>query len=332
MLLFDRDQFAEHRLWLVVTLLLSLAATGWAVGYAVWWGGWRWPGGGSVPGFTFGAVGGLVIVFEMLFWPRKVLWRGRRYLIRLLRIPMGSARTWMKAHIWLGLLTLPLLLLHGGLRLDPRGATLAVVLTWLLIGVVASGVYGLVQQNRLPRLLLDEVPDETIHAQIANVLDQYRMEARQLVEATCGQAGGPDEGGEGASYLVLTASTRNSLTRGKVVRTVPAEPVPDSDALRAFYQAYVEPYLRADARRAARLVLARPARADEMFRLMKAGLPAAAHRAADRLAELCSQRRQFDKQDQLHRKLHQWLAFHFALSWAMFLLMMVHAVLALRYL
>jgi hypothetical protein len=332
MLLFERDHFAEHRWWLIGTFLVTLGAIAWAVGYASWWGDWRWPGGGSPPGFTFGVAGGAVIVFEMLLWPRKVLWRGRRYVIRLLRIPLGSARVWMKAHIWLGLLTLPLLLLHGGLRLDPRGATLAVVLTWLLIAVVGSGVYGLWQQNRMPQSLLDDVPDETIHAQIGSVLEQYRQEARQLVEATCGFSAESVEGGEGSSYLVVTASTRASLTRGKVVRTVPAEPVPDSGSLRAFYLAQVEPFLRLDAKRARRLILARAARAEELFRVVKLGLPAAAHRAADRLAQLCDQRRQFDRQDRLYRKLHNWLAFHFALSWAMFLTMLAHIVLALRYL
>ena len=52
----------------------------------------------------------------------------------------------------------------------------------------------------------------------------------------------------------------------------------------------------------------------------------------DRLADLCEQRRQFDLQARLHNWLHAWLGVHVALSVALVLLMVVHIVLALKYL
>ena len=57
---------------------------------------------------------------------------------------------------------------------------------WLLVLVVGSGVLGLVLQNILPRLMLEQVPAETIHAQIGHILEQYRDEAQRLVDVTCG--------------------------------------------------------------------------------------------------------------------------------------------------
>ena len=73
--------------------------------------------------------GGAIILFEMLLWPRKSLWRGWR---------LGRTKLWMTAHIWLGLLTIPLLLLHGGFHFSLTTSTLAAVLMWLLVLVVAQ--------------------------------------------------------------------------------------------------------------------------------------------------------------------------------------------------
>ena len=330
-MLLDRTHFAGHRRWLVGTSLLALAAAGWAIGYTLRWDDYRWPTGGSLPGLTFGVVGGLIIAFEMLLWPRKYLWRGRRGWPILFFIPLGSTRGWRKLHLWLGLLCLPLLLLHGGFRLDPRGgAALAVVLMWLLIGVVGSGLWGLIQQNRIPRQLYEDIPGETIYAQIGHVLEEYRREARLLVEVTCGPA---PEAGSAASFMASAVSPRVAM---KPTRAVVAEggfgAVAGSAPLRTFYEAYARPYLEAPIRRAGRHPLAVAARAAELFRAARAELPVAAHPALDRLAELCDHRRQLDREDRLFRRLHTWLAFHFALSLSLFFLMIAHIVLALRYL
>src|SRR5437879_5500895 len=112
-----------------------------------------WPGGSSIPGFTFGIVGGLICIFELLLWWRKK--------VRTWRI--GRTQVWLRAHIWLGLLSVPLLVYHSGFRL---GGTLSTVLMVLLFVVVASGIWGLVLQQVIPRRMLDEIPAETIYGQI----------------------------------------------------------------------------------------------------------------------------------------------------------------------
>ncbi|MFX7663247.1 hypothetical protein ABTJ72_18785, partial [Acinetobacter baumannii] len=69
--------------------------------------GEEWPSGSTAIGFGWGVVAAGIILFEMLLWPRKLLrsWR------------IGRVQTWMRAHIWLGLLVLPLALCHSGFRL-----------------------------------------------------------------------------------------------------------------------------------------------------------------------------------------------------------------------
>src|SRR5262249_33896801 len=146
----------------------------------------------SPPGFALGVFGGSIILFEMLLWPRKSLLRGFR---------LGRTKVWMTAHIWLGLLTGPLLLMHGEFNFNLSSATLATLLIWLLVLVVVSGVFGLVLQNIVLRLMLEQVPAETIYAQIDHVLDQYRAEAARVVEMTCGRTGLAGERGEDQANL-----------------------------------------------------------------------------------------------------------------------------------
>jgi len=248
----------------------------------------------------------------------------------------------MTAHLWLGMLALPLLILHGGFHFNLARSTLSAVLMWLLVAVIVSGAYGLIVQNVLPRLMLERVPAETIYSQIGHILDQYRAEARRLVRATCGESPIPgkgdgdseslDEPGADSPYFAAVGTVRQvGRTQGKVVQVgIEAVWVPGSEALQAFYRDQIEPYLRAKSGR--RLALGSAAQAAVLFRSLKTRLRPQAHRVADRLADLCDQRRQFDLQARLHIWLHSWLVGHVALSVALTLLMIVHIILALKYL
>jgi hypothetical protein len=333
MLIFDRENWRYHRSWCGATVLATVAAVIFYLAYGFAAGSWAWPGGGSPPGFAYGVLGGGIIVFEMLLWPRKSLLRGWR---------LGRTKGWMTAHLWLGLLTLPLLLLHGGFHFNLASSTLAAVLMWLLVLVVLSGVFGLVMQNLVPRLMLERVPAETIVSQIEYILDQYRDEARRLVGMTCGRApddtGGAGVGGgsavqaeAGPTYVAVGTLRQAGRVQGKVVEVgVAVGYVPDSEPLLAFYRERVDPYLRA--RSGTRLALGSPGRAAALFSALKTDLRPEAHPIVDRLADLCDQRRQFDLQARLHGWLHTWLAVHVALSVALLVLMVVHIFLALKYL
>src|SRR5262245_15694686 len=103
----------------------------------------RWPGGGSLTGLVLGTLAGLIFLFEIALVAKKTkAFRAARWTL--------STQTWMKAHIWLGLLTVPLVVLHSGGRF---GGTLTTIFVAVFAVVIVSGVWGLALQNLLPKLL-----------------------------------------------------------------------------------------------------------------------------------------------------------------------------------
>src|SRR5581483_748112 len=228
------------------------------------------PGGSSLPGFTFGVVGGLIMLFEFLLWPRKK--------VRVWRI--GRAQAWLRAHIWLGFLLIPLIVYHSGFRL---GGWLSTVLMILFALVIASGILGLAFQQVLPRRMLDEVPAETIYSQIGRISRFFRRDAAQLVRATCGPGEDDDldedveeRTEEGSSFVTIGAVRSAGRVQGKVLLTkVPAAPVPNSEPLRVFFRESVSPYLLQGAKSG--MPLRYPNRSAVMFRDLRTKLDPAAH-------------------------------------------------------
>src|SRR5262252_1192956 len=131
------------------------------------------PRGGSAVGLLFGVVGFAFMLYAAALGARKRVptWR------------LGRAKAWMRGHLWLGLLALPMILFHGGFHF---GGTLTRVLMWLLIVTVASGIYGAVLQHLVPRKMTSDVPLETIYDEIAQVRALLAAEADRTVEACCG--------------------------------------------------------------------------------------------------------------------------------------------------
>src|SRR5262249_57047178 len=88
-------------------------------------------GGGDLPGLGFGLAG-----FALM------LYAGALSLLR--RVPswwwLGARKTWLKGHVWLGLLSRVLCLCHSGFR---WGGPLEQVLMVLLAATLATGVAGL---------------------------------------------------------------------------------------------------------------------------------------------------------------------------------------------
>jgi hypothetical protein len=321
--LLGRGNWRLHRPWVVFVIVATVGATAWYAAEA--WTAHDWPGGSSRPGLVLGILGGLIILFEAFLWARKKLraWR------------IGRTQVWMRAHIWLGLLCVPLLVYHSGLR---WGGPLSTVLMALLLVVVVSGIYGLILQQFLPTTLLRDVPAETIYSQIDRVSEQLNDEARRLVIAVCGaepgeaMAGAEQRAGYAASgsHLVVGAVRSAGAVQGKVLQTrVPANPVPDSEPLRVFFTKTLSPYLLHGADGGA--ALASPPQAAGMFQDLRTHLDPAAHGVVGALEGLCEQRRQFDTQARIHFWLHNWLWVHLPLSAALVLLMFVHIWVALKY-
>jgi hypothetical protein len=319
--LIDRPSLSQHRPWIAFAIVATLAASGWY--FLASRGESRLPGGSSVPGFTFGVLGGLIILFEFFLWPRKK--------VRTWRI--GRTQTWMRAHIWFGLLAVPLLILHSGFRL---GEALSAVLMILFIAVILSGIWGLVLQQIIPRRMLNEIPAETIYSQIDRAVDFLVGEAEQIVAATCGVAAGTDASApvlanvSSETHITVGAMRKVGSTQGRVVRTfVPTEPIAGTEWLRDLYDRVISPYLRDGDRSKSALVL--PNRSSAIFQELRTKVPSEAYPAVAALEDLCLQRRQFDRQRRMHHWLHGWLLVHVPLSLALVALMFVHIFVTLKY-
>lgn len=287
-----------------------------------------WPGGSSPPGLLFGILGGGIIFFECLLWPRK-MFRSRRW---------GSARAWMKAHIWLGLLTVPLILLHTGFE---WGGWLSTTLSLFFIAVIASGIFGLAMQQFLPRRMLVDTPYETIFSEIEHATQIAVKDAESLVFATCGSAKEelkhttgyeppPKEVLNVGQKVVIGAARRIEQVPGYLLRTqVPLVPVPNSEALREKFDNTIKPYLESGSRSKSPLVNRR--QSAEYFQLLRTTLDPGTHGVVTAIEECCEQRRQFDLQSKLHWWLHSWLWVHLPLSIALLLMMFYHAYVAIKF-
>ncbi len=89
---------------------------------------------------------------------------GARKKVPIWRV--GRAQAWMRGHLWLGLVSFPLILFHSGFHF---GVGLTKALMWLFVVVFVSGIVGAVLQHFMPRLTTQRIPLETIYEQIGRV-------------------------------------------------------------------------------------------------------------------------------------------------------------------
>ena len=320
-----------HRVWAWTSLSILVLSI---VVYAVYASNApQGPRGGSAIGLFFGILGFAFMLFAAMLGARKRVptWR------------LGRAQAWMRGHLWLGLLALPMILFHGGFRF---GGTLTRALMWLLMITVFSGILGAALQHYIPRTMTAEVPLETIYAEIGHVRALLQEEADRAVEALCGSLGLPrtseDElqraGGFtalrpiAAAAIPLRTSAAISVGASAAVAAAPeiiVLPEEASSALRRFYLEEMRPFLEHPKARGQRLADA--ATASGAFSGLRTLLPAAASATVADLEDICDEARQHTRQERLHRWLHGWLLVHIPLSLALILLGAVHAVMALRY-
>jgi hypothetical protein len=123
--------------------------------------------GGTPLGLIFGTIALSIFVFAALLGVRKkvVLWR------------IGTVQRWLRAHIWLTLLTIPLVILHSGFRLGGPMTTLIIV---LYIVVMVSGIYGLILQHYLPNAMMERLPAESVYEQIPHIRAQLVAAATKM--------------------------------------------------------------------------------------------------------------------------------------------------------
>ncbi len=190
--------------------------------------------GGTPLGLIFGAISFAIFIFATLLGVRKkvVLWR------------LGTLQRWMRAHIWLTLLTIPLVLLHSGFRL---GGPMTTLLMALYAIVMVSGIYGLILQHQMPHLMKERLPAETVFEQIPHIRSQLYVAAEKLrdsfrpVPPKKTDAGAPAPSPAksvtaGSTPMSSTAgdlSTPTARAKSTVGSTITAEPISTSAATAA---------------------------------------------------------------------------------------------------
>jgi hypothetical protein len=277
--------------------------------------------GGSPAGLSFGVLGFAFMLFAALLGARKrvPVWR------------LGRAQAWMRGHLWLGLLSLPIILFHGGFHF---GGTLTRVLMWLLIITVVSGLFGAALQHYIPRVMTADVPLETIYDEIGNVRNLLLEEADRSMEALCGSLGfrksSQEEIQRAGGFTAMRPMAANTggaavAAAAEILLLTEEESVP----LRRFYLNEMRPFLQRPSER--RLLLSDAGKAQVGFSGLRTLLPARAHATVDDLQDISEEARQLQKQQRLHHWLHLWLLIHVPISLALIVLGAVHAVMALKY-
>jgi hypothetical protein len=261
---------------------------------------------GATPmGIVYGTIAYLIFIFATLLGARKK--------VRTWRI--GRAEAWMRAHIWLSILTVPLVLFHCGFH---SGSMMTTGLLMLYALVMVSGFYGLALQQFIPRQMMDTLSHEVIYEQIPYL-------RRQLVESALG--------------------LRKELGRRELeavgVKQGPARAGAEAEALddylkeearatvREMLEKSVLPYLRA--RNGNRSRLGRRQISDEIFRILKASVSGEYTPMVAEMQGWCDQRRQMDLQARMQHWLHYWLLVHVPASLLLLVWTGWHAVTGLYF-
>jgi hypothetical protein len=276
---------STHRSWIAVTAALTVAA----IALHAWLGA-DIPGGltgGTPTGLWYGVAGSLLMIFAGAL-------SAHRRLAAIRRLPMrrwlGPRQTWLRGHIWLGLLSFVLILCHSDYHL---GGPLTIAL-WVVFAVtIVSGIAGLVFQAVLPRMITNRIAAEAPYEQVPHLCDGMRREAEEIVD--------------------------RSLAREAIEEPVKKE-------LQILWSV-ARPFLQAEFDRTS--PLAKPLRAEVQFGRVRA-VPGMAPLAADlnRLELLCEERRQLGEQVRLHGWLHFWLLAHVPITIALLILSVVHVATA----
>ena len=271
-----------HTPWIVGCSVAAVAA----VGLHAWLGRDtpRGLGGGSRVGLLFGIAGSLLMLGVGLLSVHRRLPVRRRW---------GRRSTWLRAHLWLGLLSVVLVLCHSGYR---WGGPLTIALGLSLAVVTLSGLFGMTVQHLMPRLMTERVTEEAPYEQIPYLCKRMRQEADEAFVLAASRAG-------------LTGEAAHKLA------------ALHGDARRFLGDAFD----RHDE-------LADPIKADVRFREAEALVGTEeggkrlgeAQQALARVRTMIDERRQLGHQAAMHRLLHWWLLAHVPATVALLVLGVAH--------
>jgi hypothetical protein len=301
----------SHRVWFIGSLLALALAALLYVPYALTTV--TGTSGGSAVGLMYGSIGSAMMLFAGLLGARKKFptWR------------VGRGTSWMRAHLWIGFLSFPFILLHAGFRMG--GGPLTRTLMALFVVVFLSGIFGAILQHFIPQFMTQRVPMETIYEQIDRVLEQLVQEAG-LITADVGAA---------LEQEMIQAEDEEKLApvaSGERKAGQASAPVADERAsgmVTTFFESQLKPFLMS--RHSEKHALANPAEAAPLFQQLRVLVPQTLWPKFDDLENICEEKRQLERQRRLHHFLHGWLLVHIPASYALLALGAIHAVVALRF-
>ncbi len=238
----------------------------------------------------------------------------------------------MAGHIWLGIISLPLAILHSGFHL---GGALPATLMVLFSLTFLSGLFGLVMQNLIPKLSLRWLPAETIYSQIEHISNQNIQDLRNILTAACGPQGNvaastlDDLPVDQRAAIVVGAIRQVGLVQGRSLKSLNVVAISQDREILWTAMKDLEPFLATG--RVSASSLANEVVGISWFRELRRSCQPAARPIIDRMEEYYQQRHQFDLQKRLHHWLHVWLPIHVALSVAVSVLLVAHIYTALIY-
>ena len=251
------------------------------------------PSGGSWQGMLFGVAGTACMLAAGLLAGRKTVPKWR----------VGTAQTWLRGHIWLGLLSVPLILFHCGFR---WGGTLEQFLLATFAIVILSGIYGLGLQQVLPRLMSTSSPAQAIAPQVHIACEKLRQSVEVRLQKVCG-----------AKFLdpLSPAAEQTGFS-------------PERE-LAIFYWQQLAGFLDPGASR--QHDLANPTLASARLSRLKESVPEPLRPVIDELQLACDERRQLFSQTRIQGWLHGWLCLHVPLSVTLLILGILHVIMSVYY-
>lgn len=268
------------------------------------------PSGGSLPGLCYGIAGYIIIAFGVSLSLR------RRYP----HLQIGSGQTWLRWHIWLSLLCVPIALFHSAFAM--RGG-LAGLVAILFTIVILSGVYGLILQQIIPRRMTRFLKRETVLEQIPVVFHRLLVEALTKVR-NAALAEGWD--GPVPASLQFPPEPGEEPKSQATAKDGEVDFEPGTVPLVNFFTNQVRPYLEGKSS-----ALHKAATRHDTFQHVRLLVPESVYETVDDLQSICDERADLDHQRLLHRLLHGWLYVHVPLSIMLIVFLTLHAVLAVRY-
>ncbi len=254
--------------------------------------------GGTPLGLIFGSVAFLIFLFASALGIRK---KKRTW-------PIGSVQFWLKGHIWLTILTIPLVLFHCGFHSGGIHTSALMILYAIVMG---SGFFGLALQQFMPRLMLERLPREVVFEQIPYLRNRLLESANKLRD---------------------TLAKSQPVTAAAGSQPQPPAAVADDSSVQVlirFLDRDCLPYL--SAKRGTRHPLGVEQIAASTFSRLRMNVEEQWKPRVDAMQNWCTDRRLMDLQTKLQHWLHGWLLLHVPTSFALLIFTAWHAVVALRF-